>query len=313
MRGKHQLIALAVLAFERGRRSHVIPASFDYVRPKSLSEAVALLGKNPEAKILAGGHSLIPYMRFRIATPPMVIDINQITELAYIKEEGDWLRLGAMTREADIDRSDLVRKKYPLLADTARVVADPLVRNMATVGGNIAHADPANDHPATMLAYAAEIVATGPKGARTLKIADFFRGAFETALAGDEILTEIRIPKARPRSGGAYFKLERKVGDYATAAVAAQIALDGNGAVASAGIGLTNVGLTPILGTAAGESLRGRKLDDAAIEKAAALAAEAAQPLEDHRGSEAYKRHLVRTLTHRALSRARERAQASGA
>jgi carbon-monoxide dehydrogenase medium subunit len=289
----------------------VIPGSFDYIRPKSLSEAVALLGKNPEAKILAGGHSLIPMMRFRMATPPMLIDINQLSELAYIKEEGEWLRIGALTREADVDRSGLVQKSYPLLADTARVVADPVVRNMATVGGNIAHADPGNDHPAAMLAYAAEVVATGPTGARTVKIADFFRGAFETALAAGEILTEIRIPRAQPRSGGAYFKLERKVGDYATAAVAAQVALDASGAVALAGIGLTNVGLTAILATAASESLRGKKLDDAAIEKAAGLASEAAEPLDDHRGSEEYKRHLVRTLTHRALSRARERAEAN--
>jgi carbon-monoxide dehydrogenase medium subunit len=291
----------------------VIPGSFDYVRPKSLSEAVALLEKNPEAKILAGGHSLIPMMRFRMATPPMLIDINQLSELAYIKEEGEWLRIGAMTREADVDRSDLVQKRYPLLADTARVVADPLVRNMATLGGNIAHADPGNDHPAAMLAYAAEVVATGPRGARTVKISEFFRGAFETALAAGEILTEIRIPKAQPRSGGAYFKLERKVGDYATAAVAAQLALDASGAVASAGIGLTNVGLTAILATAASESLRGKKLDDAGIDKAAVLASEAAEPMDDHRGSEEYKRHLVRTLTHRALSRALERAEASRA
>ena len=173
----------------------MIPGSFDYVRPKTLSEAVSLLGKNPEAKILAGGHSLIPMMRFRMATPPMLIDINQLSELAYIKEDGEWLRIGAMTREAELDRSELIRKRYPLLADTARVIADPLVRNLATIGGNIAHADPANDHPATMLAYGARVAATGPKGERTLEISDFFRGAFETALAAGEILTEIRIPQ----------------------------------------------------------------------------------------------------------------------
>jgi carbon-monoxide dehydrogenase medium subunit len=250
-------------------------------------------------------------MRFRMASPPMLIDINQLSELSYIKEDGDWLRIGAMTREANIDRSDVVRKRYPLLADTARVVADPLVRNLATIGGNIAHADPANDHPATMLAYGAEVIATGPKGERKFPIADFFRGAFETALAQGEILTELRIPRHQPKSGGAYFKLERKVGDYATAAVAAQIALDGKGAVASAGIGLTNVGLTPILAKAAAESLHGKKLDESAIAAAAKLASEAAEPLDDHRGSEEYKRHLVRALTHRALTRARERAEAS--
>jgi carbon-monoxide dehydrogenase medium subunit len=291
----------------------VIPASFDYVRPKSLSEALSLLGKNPEAKILAGGHSLIPMMRFRLATPPMLIDINQLAELAFIKEDGDWLRIGAMTREADVDRSDVVRKRYPLLADTARVVADPLVRNLATIGGNIAHADPANDHPATMLAYGAQVVATGPKGERTLSISDFFRGAFETALAQGEILTEIRIPRSQPRSGGAYVKLERKVGDYATAAVAAQLALDGAGKVAVAGIGLTNVGLTPIFAKAASESLHGKKPDEGAFDAAAKLAADAAEPVDDHRGSENYKRHLVRTLANRALAQALKRAEANKA
>ena len=287
----------------------MIPATFDYVRPKTLSEAIALLGKNPEAKILAGGHSLVPMMRFRVATPPMLIDINQIQDLSYIKEDGDWLRIGAMTRESDLERSDVVQKRYPLLADTAHVVADPLVRNLATVGGNIAHADPANDHPATMLAYGAQVVATGPKGERTIAIGDFFQDAFTTSLAHEEILSEIRIPIATPRSGGAYFKLERKVGDYATAAVAAQISLDKDGKVASAGIGLTNVGLTPILAKAAADSLRGKKLDDAAIAEAAKLASEAAEPIEDYRGSEEYKRHLVRTLTSRALKRGKERAE----
>jgi aerobic carbon-monoxide dehydrogenase medium subunit len=287
----------------------VIPASFDYVRPRTLSEAVSLLGKNPEAKILAGGHSLIPMMRFRIATPALLIDINQLQDLSYIKEDGDWLRIGAMTRESDLERSDVVQKKYTLLADTARVVADPLVRNRATVGGNLAHADPANDHPATMLAYGAEVVATGPKGERSIGISGFFTDAFSTALSHDEILTEIRIPKAKPRSAGAYLKLERKVGDYATAAVAVQLALDSGGKVASAGIGLTNVGLTPIFAAAASESLRGKGLSDDAVAEAAKLAAKAAEPVDDYRGSEEYKRHLVRTFVRRALEIARKRAE----
>ena len=146
--------------------------------------------------------------------------------LSYIREEGDWLKIGALTRESDLEVSEIVQKKYPLLADTARVIADPLVRNMATVAGNLAHADPANDHPATMLAYGAQIVATGPKGEREIPITDFFEDAFQTALAHDEILSEIRIPSPKKGSGGAYLKLERKVGDYATAAVAVQITLD---------------------------------------------------------------------------------------
>ena len=287
----------------------MIPASFDYARPKTVAEAVSLLGENPEAKILAGGHSLIPMMRFRMATPAMLIDINQLEDLSYIKEDGDWLEIGAMTRESELESSDVIQKNYPLLADTARVIADPLVRNLATVGGNIAHADPANDHPATMLAYSAEVTAAGPSGERTIPIDEFFVDAFTTALAHDEILTAIRIPRAVASSGGAYFKLERKVGDYATAAVAVQVAMGGDGKVATAGIGLTNVGLTPIKAGAAEDVLTGGALDDDAIKKAAALASEAAEPIEDHRGSEEYKRHLVRTLTSRALKKARERAE----
>jgi carbon-monoxide dehydrogenase medium subunit len=175
----------------------MIPPAFDYAVPKTLNEAVALLGQNPEAKILAGGHSLIPMMKFRLASPALLVDLNRLDGLAYLREEGGWLRIGAMTREADLDRSDLIHKKYPLLADTAKMIADPVVRNMATVGGNLAHADPANDHPATMLAYGAQVVATGPKGERVIPIDQFFKGPFETALARDEILTEIRVRALR--------------------------------------------------------------------------------------------------------------------
>jgi carbon-monoxide dehydrogenase medium subunit len=287
----------------------MIPPAFDYAVPKTLNEAVGLLGKNPEAKILAGGHSLIPMMKFRLASPALLVDLNRLDGLAYLREEGGWLKIGAMTREADLDRSDLVHKRYPLLADTAKVIADPVVRNMATVGGNLAHADPANDHPATMLAYGAQVVATGPKGERVIPIDQFFKGPFETALAHDEILTEIRIPAPKPKSGGAYMKLERKVGDFATAAVAAQITLDASGNCETVGIGLTNVGLMPIMAMKAEEALRGKKPDDANIRAAAQLAAAAAQPSSDQRGSEAYKRSLVKTLAVRALRKAVERAK----
>ncbi len=287
----------------------MITPAFDYAVPKTLNEAVGLLGKNPEAKILAGGHSLIPMMKFRLASPALLVDLNRLDGLAYLREEGGWLKIGAMTREADLDRSDLVHKRYPLLADTAKVIADPVVRNMATVGGNLAHADPANDHPATMLAYGAQVVATGPKGERVIPIDQFFKGPFETALAHDEILTEIRIPAPKPKSGGAYMKLERKVGDFATAAVAAQITLDASGNCETVGIGLTNVGLMPIMAMKAEEALRGKKPDDANIRAAAQLAAAAAQPSSDQRGSEAYKRSLVKTLAVRALRKAVERAK----
>ena len=286
----------------------MIPPAFDYVAPTTLSEAISLLSQNGDAKILAGGQSLIPMMRFRLAAPAVLIDINRLADLEYIREDGGWLKIGALTREAMIDGSSLVRERYPLLADTARVVADPLVRNMSTIGGNLAHADPANDHPATMLAYGAQVVATGPQGERVIPISDFFLGPFESALSADEILTEIQIPVPESNSGGAYIKLERKVGDYATAAVAVQIRLDENGNCAYAGMGLTNVGLTPIKATAAEEALKGQALNDSAIREAARLAAEAAEPESDHRGSAEYKRHLVKTLSVRALRKAAGRA-----
>lgn len=287
----------------------MIPPSFDYAVPKTLNEAIALLGKNPEAKILAGGHSLIPMMRYRLASPAVLIDINRLEGLSYIREDGAWLKIGAMTREADVDESDLIRAKYPLLADTARMIADPVVRNMATVGGNLAHADPANDHPATMLAYGAEVVAVGPKGERAIPVANFFKGTFETALAHNEVLTEIRIPIHKPNSGGAYLKVERKVGDYAAAAVAAQVALDSGGNCSYVGLGLTNVGATPIKAVAAEAALRGKPPTDDNFRAAATAAAQAAEPNPDQRGSEDYKRSLVKTLTVRALRQAVARAK----
>jgi carbon-monoxide dehydrogenase medium subunit len=287
----------------------MIPPTFDYAAPKTLREAVALLGQNPEAKVLAGGHSLLPMLKFRLATPALLVDINRLEGLAYIREEGGWLRIGALTREADLDHSSLVREKYPLLADTTRMVADPVVRNWATVGGNLAHADPANDHPATMLAYGARVVAAGSNGQREIPIADFFTGPFTTALESAEILTEIRIPARKAGDGGCYLKVERKVGDFATAAVAAQVTLGSNGNCDYVGIGLTNVGLIPIKAVNAEAALKGQKPDDTAIRKAAQLAAEAAQPSSDQRGSEDYKHSLVKTLTVRALRKAVERAQ----
>jgi aerobic carbon-monoxide dehydrogenase medium subunit len=287
----------------------MIPGAFDYVAPGTLPEAIALLQQHGEdAKILAGGHSLIPLMKLRLAQPAYLIDINKIAGLAYIKEEGGQLRIGALTREAELDASELVHARYPLLADTARVIADPLVRNMATVGGNLAHADPANDHPATMLAYGASVVATGPHGERVIPIADFFTGLFATALAPDEILSEIRIPTPPPHSGGAYVKLERKVGDYATAAVAAQITLDAGGVCQYAGIGLTAVDGVPVKATRAEAALRGQPLSDEAIRAAAQIASEECDPTPDLRGSVDYKRAMVRVLAQRALTKARERA-----
>jgi aerobic carbon-monoxide dehydrogenase medium subunit len=287
----------------------MIPAAFEYHAPSTIAEATALLSKlGEDAKILSGGQSLIPLMKLRLTSPAHLVDINAIPGLSGIREGDGFLRIGALTRESELEESEVVRTRYPLLHDTSKVIADPLVRNLATVGGNLAHGDPANDHPATMLAFGAEIVAVGPKGERRMPIASFFTGPFETGLKPDEILVEIRIPVPAARSGGAYLKLERKVGDFATAAVAVQVTLGANGACEQVGIGLTNVGLTPIEATKAEASLKGKAPDEAGIKRAAELAAEAAEPSADLRGSVEYKKDLVRVLTARALRKAVERA-----
>jgi carbon-monoxide dehydrogenase medium subunit len=288
----------------------MIPAAFEYHRPATLQDAVALLGRlGDEAKVLAGGQSLIPLMKLRLVSPRHVVDLNRISGLGAIAEQGGTLVIGALVRESELEASELVRHRLPILADACRVIADPLVRNLATVGGNLAHGDPANDHPATMLALGAEVVAIGTKGERRIAIGSFFTGPFETSLKPDEILVEIRIPQPAARSGGAYLKLERKVGDFATAAVATQLTLAANGACDQVGIGLTNVGLTPIKATKAEAALKGKAPDEAAIKRAAELAAEASEPSADLRGSVEYKKDLVRVLTARALRRALERAQ----
>src|SRR5262245_29861353 len=200
----------------------MIPRSFEYFAPRTLDEAVSILSKlGPDAKILSGGQSLIPMMKLRLATPPYIIDINRIPDLNYIAEFNGFLRIGALARENELDFSPAVISSYPILVDTTSVIADPLVRNQATACGNLAHGDPANDHPATMLALEASLIAVGPRGEREIPIESFFTGLFTTALQPEEILKEIRIPIPPPSSSGAYLKLERKVGDYATAGVAA--------------------------------------------------------------------------------------------
>jgi carbon-monoxide dehydrogenase medium subunit len=288
----------------------MIPASFDYHSPKTLSEAIGLLSKyRDEAKVLSGGQSLLPLLKLRLGSAGHLVDIGRIPGLEDIKEEGGYLRIGGRVRESALEDSALIKSKYPILTDTAAVIADPLVRNLATVGGNLAHGDPANDHPATMLALGATVVATGPKGERTMPIETFFTGLFETALAKDEILTEIRIPVPPPGSGGAYVKLERKVGDFATAASAAQLTLGAGGEIVRVGIGLTNAGLTPVKAVAAEKALLGKKPDAAAIAEAARLAAETSDPSPDRRGSVEYKKDMARVLTVRALERAVKRAQ----
>ncbi len=286
----------------------MIPAEFNYAAPTTIPEAIALLQGNQDAKIVSGGQSLIPMMRFRLAEPPFLVDINRIVGLGYIREQGGWLHIGATVREDDLDNAPIIKAKYPLLRETSRAIADPIVRNRATVCGNLAHADPANDHPATMLAYRAMVVATGPQGERVIPIDDFFQGPFMTALAPDEILTEVRVPVPPMHSGGAYKKMERKVGDFATAGVAVQLNLSTDGLIEQIGIGLTNVGPTALRAKRSEDALRGQKPDEPLIAQAGRLAQEDCEPGADLRGSEEYKRNLVRVLTVRAVNAALESA-----
>lgn len=288
----------------------MIPGSFDYHSPSTLEDAIKLLEDlGEDAKILAGGHSLIPMMKWRLAEPTHLIDIRKLTGMDYIKEEGGYLCIGAMVTETALETSNLIAKSYAILKDTSEVIADPLVRNLATLGGNIAHGDPANDHPATMVALNATMVVSGPRGSkREINVDDFFLGPLWTALQENEILTEIKIPILDSKSGGSYQKLERKVGDYAIAASAVNLSFD-NGICASAGIGLTNVGPTPIRAVEAQNALIGTEVSEEIILKAASLAAEASQPIGDHRGSDEYKKSVVNTLTKRAIIKAKNRVQ----
>ncbi len=290
----------------------MIPPRFDYVAPSTLDEAVGILrAEGDEAKPLSGGQSLIPLLKLRLAAPRLLVDLNRISGLDVLTEENGYLRIGALVREHDIESSGIVRSRYPLLADAAGVVADPVVRNRATLCGNIAHADPANDHPAALLALGATAIARGPAGERAIPITDFFTGLFSTALAPDELLVEVRIPAPAGHTAGAYLKLERKVGDFATAAVAAQVTLAGDGTLSRVGIGLTNVGPTALRARRAEAHLDGSRPSDDALEEAGRLAAEEAQPVGDRRGSVEYKRDLVRVLTVRALRLAIGRALAA--
>lgn len=289
----------------------MIPAAFDYAAPATLSEALTLLETHgDDAKILAGGHSLIPMMKLRFAEPEMLIDINNISELSYIKEEDGHLKIGALTREVDLEHSDLIAKKYPIFLDATKLIADPQVRNMGTVGGNIAHGDAANDHPAVMIALNAKVEITGKEGARVVPIDEFFYGFYMTAVQAYEILTAIHIPIPATNTGNAYHKLERKVGDYATAGVATQITIGSDGICTYAGIGLTNVNATPLRASRSEEALMGNKITEELIEQAAQFASEDCNPSTDLRGDENYKRAMVKVITKRMIKKAIERAQA---
>lgn len=287
----------------------MIAQSFQYESPQTLQEAIELLHRHgDEAKILSGGHSLIPMMKLRFATPEYVIDINGIPGLSYIKEEGGWLKIGGLTRESEIEHSDLLKQHFPIFADVTKLIADPQVRNMGTIGGNLAHGDAANDHPAVMLALGATVIATGADGEREIPIDEFFYGFYMTALQHGEILTEIRIPMPAPGTGSAYHKLERKVGDYATTGVAVQLTIDGAGIVTSAGIGLTNVNPVPLRASRSEEAIVGKPISEETLKLAAQYASEDCSPSSDLRGSEEYKRHVTGVVVKRMILKAAERA-----
>lgn len=290
----------------------MIAQSFQYESPGSLQEAIELLNKHGEdAKILSGGHSLIPMMKLRFATPATVIDINGIPGLSYIKEENGIVHIGALVREAELEHSELLAKMFPLFKDVTKLIADPQVRNMGTLGGNLAHGDAANDHPAVMLALRASVIITGADGEREVPIDEFFFGFYMTAIQQGEILTEIRLPVPAKGTGSAYHKLERKVGDYATAGVAVQITLDESGVVTAAGIGLTNVNPVPLRAERSEQALIGKPLSDETIALAAQYASEDCSPSSDLRGSEEYKRHVTGVLVKRMILKAAERASNS--
>lgn len=279
----------------------MIPRPFAYHAPRSLPDVIALLSDHgDQAKLLAGGHSLLPMMKLRFAAPEHLIDLGHIKELRGIDMAGGEIRIGAMTTEREIVASAVLAEHLPLLVETARQIADPQVRSKGTIGGDVAHGDPGNDHPAVMLALDARFVLVGPGGERTVPARDFFLGTYATAIEPGEVMTQIRIAKPAAGSGSCYAKLKRKTGDYATAAAAVVLRME-RGACAAVSIGLTNVAPTAIRAEAAEAALLGRTLDDATIAEAGRLASEACEPAADLRGDEDYKRAMAGQMVQRAL------------
>ncbi len=287
------------------------PSRFRYEAPRSLGEAITMLRDGGDyAKVLAGGQSLVPLMKLRFAAPDLVVDINNVPGLDYHRADPDGtLRIGALCRHADLERSDLLKGSQPTMAAAAPLIADPIVRTRGTLVGSLCHADPQGDWASVVTALGGSVVAQGPAGRRTIPLADFVTGPFETVLAPDEIAVEAVIPPAQGVRSGGYLKLERRVGDFATVGVAVAVETKGD-TVTRAGIGLTGVGGSTIAATEAAQALTGQPLTAESIGRAADLAAAAAQPRTDHRGSAEYKRHMVRTFVVRILSRgvAEERA-----
>jgi aerobic carbon-monoxide dehydrogenase medium subunit len=282
----------------------MFPSRFRYEAPRSLDEAIALLRDGGEdAKVLAGGQSLVPLMKLRFASPELIVDINNVPGLAYHHQDPDGtLHVGALCRHADLERSALLEAAQPTMAAAAPLIADPLVRNRGTLVGSLCHADPQGDWASVTMALGGSVIAQGPGGRRTIPVADFVTGPFQNVLDSDEIAIEAVIPAPQGARSGGYLKLERRVGDFATVGVAVAVETSG-GLVTRAGIGLTGVGGATIAATEAEQALAGRALSAATIEEAATLAAGAARPKSDHRGSAEYKRHMVHTFVTRILSR----------
>jgi aerobic carbon-monoxide dehydrogenase medium subunit len=282
----------------------VYPGSFDYFAPRSLDEALSILERyGDEAKVLAGGQSLIPLMKLRFASPRALVDINRIEGLDELAEEDGALSIGALVRHKACERSELLRSRYGVLADAAPQISDPIVRNLGTVGGSLAHADPQGDWGSALLAAGASVEARGAGGTRTISLDEFFQGPFTTALEPTEIVTGVEVPDPGPRSAGTYLKLERRVGDFATVGVAVHVSF-ANGTVDRAGIALTGVGSRNMRAATTERTLAGAKLDEETIRGAAELAAQEAQPRDDVRGSADYKRNVVRVFTERGLRHA---------
>lgn len=287
------------------------PSRFDYVVPTSVGEAISMLAEHgDEAKVLAGGQSLIPLLKLRFASPSVLVDVNRIAELEGLSQQDGYLRIGALVRHKECEKSDLLKGRYGVLGTAAPQISDPLVRNLGTVCGSVAHADPQGDWGSALLAAGARVVAQGPSGTREIPLSELFVGPFTTTLEPTEILTEVRVPDPGPSAGGAYLKLERKIGDFATAAVAVQLELNG-GTIKRAGIALTGVGATNLRAEKAEAALAGAAPGDEAFAEAARLAAEEAQPTADHRGTVDYKRNVVRVFVERGLRAAAASAAAA--
>ncbi|MDM0107555.1 xanthine dehydrogenase family protein subunit M [Variovorax sp. J22R24] len=288
----------------------MIPAGFDYHAPRSVGDAIQLLGTlGSDAKLLAGGHSLLPMMKLRFAQPMHLIDLNRIDALRGIREDGATVVIGAMTVENELIRSPLLREKVPLLPEAARQIGDPQVRNRGTIGGDIAHGDPGNDHPALAIALDAVLVLEGPNGSRRVPADGFFKGTYMTDMAEDEILVEIRVPAFAPKTGYAYEKLKRKTGDWATAAAAVVLRIDGGGNVSHVRIALTNLAPTALRAVDAEAAVLGKPLTDASIADAAAKAMAICDPAEDLRGDRDYKTAMAGQMVKRALAKAAARCQ----